>query len=174
MDKDSGERLPRCSKPHRIVMCLLLYRQKIANMLLPSRRNVKLLPILLLFWQIFGCTSYIKELPIFPEAKILKIYFPMNGRPNTEYMWKVWANTATDSLEVKTYVKGYKDVLLTQYGKFIHEEQYPVSGLENDWMSYNEGRFELQFRVWNQYTEDFVVRWIDIKNTQIYKGVMDY
>jgi len=125
-----------------------------------------------LFLTLFlGCTTYIKSLPSFPEAKILKIYFPMNGRPNTEYYWKVWANNATDSLEVKTFVKGYRDVLLTQYGKFLHSNENPISGLENDWTAWGEARFELQFRVWNRWSEDYSVRWIEIQYPAVYRGL---
>ena len=95
----------------------------------------------------------------------------MNGRPNIQYIWKVWANTATDSIEVRTYVKGYKDVLLIQSGKFIHADQYPISGLENDWTAWGEGRFELQFRAFNKWTEDFAVRWIDVKYPAVWRGL---
>lgn len=118
-----------------------------------------------------GCTTYIRDLPSFPESKILKIYFPMQGQPYQEYKWIVWANNATDSLEVKTYLKGYKDVVLIQHGKFYHSPTYPISGLDSDWMALGEGRFELQFRVFNRYTEDWHIRWIDIKYPAIYKGL---
>lgn len=135
----------------------------------------KLLLVLLLSLQTLGCTSYIRSIPSFPESKILKIYMPMNARPFEEILYRVWVNTATDSLEVKTISSGLQqEVLLTQLNKFIHKEQNPISGIENDWMSLQEGKFELQFRAFNKYTEDFAIRWIDVKNTRIYEGVGVY
>jgi len=182
----NGWTLTRCSIPHRISVSIrncfswivTVFRQYpliIANNIISNIHqkwgNIGKLKHVLFLTLFLGCTTYIKSLPSFPEAKILKIYFPMNGRPNTEYYWKVWANNATDSLEVKTFVKGYRDVLLTQYGKFLHSNENPISGLENDWTAWGEARFELQFRVWNRWSEDYSVRWIEIQYPAVYRGL---
>lgn len=180
MDKESGQRLSkvlngwtltRCSKPHKIVMWFKqLITTNIRQYLLKLPKLCIPIVVILMIVVNLGCTTYIREIPHFPEAKILKIYFPMQGQPYQEYRWIVWANNATDSLEVKTYLKGYKEVILVQGGRFYHSPKYPISGLDSDWMPLGEGKFELQFRAFNKYTEDWQVRWIDVKYPAIYKS----
>ena len=133
-----------------------------------------LLCALLVFisFSIAGCTTYIRKIPTFPEAKILKVYFPFEVEPNEIAEWTVWANSATDSLKVESYynsgLSADRDILLTQKSKFNHGNA-PVSGVQGSWYANMAGKYQLTITGSNRWTQDVVHRFIDVKTTTLYE-----
>lgn len=128
--------------------------------------KVTLVALFLLF---MSCVSHLQELPIFPNCKILKVDFPMEGAPDQTYYWTVWANTACDSLEVITYIQqniGMDFALLKQLGEFEHDV-HPMSWITRNWETDGVGKFRIQIRTWNRYTEDVQIKWLKIEEKSI-------
>ncbi len=128
---------------------------------------------LLLFFilPLLSCNTYIRKIPTFPEAKILKVYFPHTVEPNEIAEWTVWANSATDSLKVESYYNddiSRRDVLLTQKAKFTHGNA-PVSGVQGSWYANMAGKYQLTITAWNRWTKDVVYRFIDVETTTLYE-----
>lgn len=101
--------------------------------------------------------SHIYNIPVFPQCKILKVSgFPVVVIPRNVYHYRVWTNTAVDSVRSTTYF--YRDMnkvypLLIQSGKMIHDDA-PVSGIEFDWMTSGAEKFILEIEAWNRYDSD--------------------
>ena len=125
--------------------------------------NRKILLIGLLF---LSCETYLRSIPSFPECKILKVQFPIEGEPKELYSWTVWTNTAVDSLEVVTYYQervGVEFFALAQRSGVEHGV-HPMSWVTSTWGAVQPGKYKLEFRVWNRWGEDFHVRWITIEH----------
>ena len=137
-----------------------------------TTKCMKNLIVFLVLITITGCASYIRQIPAFPEVKILQINFPTHANMGEATEWTVWANACADCVKAITYraedlLENFQ--LLVQSGKFIHGKS-PVSGLEVDWMSLYPGRFKVVFMVWNKWSSDQGVRWITVENKDVYQS----
>ena len=86
--------------------------------------------------------------------------------------WAVFVNTCTDCVRVTTYSKVdllRKFPLLVQSGKFHHGIN-PSSGLYSDWSSLIPGRYLLDVKVWNKWTTDAVIHFVDVESKDVYQG----
>jgi len=128
--------------------------------------------VLLFVTFLTGCTSYIRDIPTFPEVKILRFYMPSHGLSGETLEWAIFANTCTDCVRVTTYSNVdllRNSPLLVQSGKFNHEIN-PSSGLYSDWSALIPGRYLLDVEIWNRWTTDHTVHFVNIETKDMYQG----
>lgn len=129
----------------------------------------RLLTALLTMCLLSSCTSYIRQIPSFPECKILKVSMDKALiRPYQMARYTIWVNTAVDSVKVITIYRRdrNKTSLLVQRGRMYHT-QSPVSGIEFDWMTNAEGDYSLEIEAWNRWSRDEYSYWLTVEELDV-------
>jgi len=75
-------------------------KQQVGKQILVTVSVIFLLSLLLL-----GCISYLRDIPVFPEVKILEFHMASHVLVGEKLEWAVFVNTCTDCVRVTTYSK---------------------------------------------------------------------